>query len=94
MEISISSKKLEIALRTICSKHPRYISRLFENSRSVNPHGRYCIWLCDAAWKPVYVDDTFAFSESKPVYTDGNGSLWLMLLEKAIAQTLGGYHRI
>ena len=48
-------------------------------------------------YQPVYVNDEFAFDKHwNSVYGPINEdrSIWFMVLEKAVAKLLGGYHNI
>lgn len=85
------------AVSLIVDEGVQYLSRLFENSKYLSPNGSYCVWLWDSNLQisPVVVDDRLPFDdEDKPVYTDSAPYIWLMLLEKALAKKLGGYHRL
>lgn len=48
--------------------NPIIVSRIFENKKSINPEGFYCIWLKNLSgiYEPVFINDDFAVYE-KPI---------------------------
>ena len=91
--------KLSNIVNSLLRTNPLAISRIFENKKEINPDGIYCIWLRNpkGIYQPVYINDEFAFNRSwNSVYAPINqdNSIWFMLLEKAIAKLLGGYHHL
>lgn len=88
-------------LAAIC-EYPGHMESLFTLSPCVNPMGRYQIWLFNvwqSQWQLLTVD------EYVPVYCDEAGSLWpwggghgrtlwVLLLEKALARMCGSYEAL
>lgn len=93
------SFKLMYVVNFLLKLNPIIISRLFENKKFINPFGIYCIWLkgMDGLFAPIIINDEFAFNTDGDFIYSSIGvdhSIWFILLEKAIAKLLGGYHRI
>ena len=75
------------------------ITRLFENANAIPENGIYGIWLCDHyQWKCYIIDDKIALNEEdQPIGTTFKGNsnqVWIYLLEKCFAISVGGYERL
>ncbi|KAL4507217.1 hypothetical protein ABPG72_002010 [Tetrahymena utriculariae] len=78
------------------AERPGLIERLFE-TKEVNQHGCYCVWLChDGEWTQVVLDDFFpCFNDGGPAFSRSHDNeLWALLLEKAYAKLFGAYDKI
>lgn len=67
-EVEGYSSNLAELINIMLRSNPIIVSRIFENKKSINPEGFYCIWLknLSGVYEPVFVNDDFAVYE-KPI---------------------------
>ena len=75
--------------------YPKYINKLFPEN-TINDIGIYKVRLfLMGAWVNIYLDKYIpCFPMDFPIYTYSTNSLWVCLLEKAIAKNFGGYDNL
>ena len=77
------------------SDYPKYLIKLFPDN-NINDIGIYKVKLfLMGNWTNIFLDKFIpCFPMDFPIYTYSNNSLWVCLLEKAIAKNFGGYDNL
>ena len=93
-------KSFQKVVRILAAQKDFLIYRLFENMNHLDDEGVYGVWICEHyQWKCYLINDAIPVDNiGNPCNTvfgeDSESQLWLFLLEKALAISLGGYEEL